>query len=55
METLIVEGHHIYFKVNPGLLICDAYAIILCNTNEKLDPPFSVEPKVYKSLHGDAP
>ena len=32
----------------------DAHAIILCNGKEKLDPPFSVEPKVYKNLHGDA-
>ncbi len=50
----IVEGHHIYSEVDPDLLIGDAHAIIICNGKEKLDPPFSVEPKVYKNLHGDA-
>ena len=50
----IVEGRPIYSEVDPDLLIGDPHAIILCNGKEKIDPPFSVEPKVYKDLHGDA-
>jgi UDPglucose--hexose-1-phosphate uridylyltransferase len=59
VETLevfkpIVEGRHIYSEVEPEKKIGDAHAIVVCNSTEQIDDPFSVEPKVYKNLHGDA-
>ena len=50
----IVEGRHIYSEVEPDKKIGDAHAIVVCNSTEQIDEPFSVEPKVYKNLHGDA-
>ena len=50
----IVEGRHAFSEVEADKKIGDAHAIVVCNDTERIDDPFSVEPKVYKSLLGDA-